>query len=478
MKALAAAALLVTQALAQGPYQPTRAALAARPTPGWFTDARFGVFIVWGPYSVPAWAPKGKYAEWYGYRVETARAKNDMADAWLAHHSLVYGVDFPYQGFVDRFRAEAFDAGAWAKLIADSGARYVVHSAKYHDGFAMWPSADASRSWGKPWNSAEAGPKRDLVGDLDQALRRRGIRSGLYYSIYEWFNPLYLKDWRKYRDEHLFPQFKDMVNRYKPDIVWLDGQWDHTFDEWRSGELAAWLFNESPVKDAVAVNDRWGGRRAMADTSGEPVVGYRTSEYESGFDAAAGPWEENRGMGGSYGYNRNEDIQDYRSGQQLIRLLVEVASRGGNLLLDIGPSADGRIPVIMQERLLEMGAWLKENGEAIYGTSAGPVQQPGALTGAAKPDHAMTPAEEAKQAKERKWATTARPGKIYLHLFEWPANGKITVPISSRSVNAARMLAGGPDLKLGHEGPNVRITLPARQTDLMPAVVVLDSPEP
>jgi alpha-L-fucosidase len=427
---------------------------------------------------VPGWAPKGKYAEWYGHRVETARRKNDAADPWLAYHSKVFGRDFPYSGFVERFRAEMFDAGRWAKLVADSGARYVVHTAKYHDGFALWPSADATRSWGRPWNSVETGPKRDLVGELDAALRQRGIRSGLYYSVYEWFNPLYVSDWRRYRDEHHFPQFKDMVSRYKPDIVWLDGQWEHTFDEWRSGELAAWLFNESPVKDFVAVNERWGGKRAIDPGMKEPVVGFRTSEYEGGFDGKSGPWEENRGMGGSYGYNRNEDIEDYRSGQQLIRLLVEVASRGGNLLLDIGPEADGRIPVVMQERMLEIGAWLKVNGEAIYGSTAGPVQQPGELTGAAKPDQALTPEEEARRSRARTWATTAKPGKVYVHLLQWPDGGALQLPYAASQVKSARLLDGGAPVVVRRQGGGLRLTLPACPPAALPAVVVLDVNRP
>jgi alpha-L-fucosidase len=473
MKCALIGMLLAAALLAQGPYEPTRASLSRRPTPAWFNDAKFGVFIVWGPYSVAGWAPKGKYAEWYGNRVEMARRKNDANDPWLQYHTKVFGRDFPYAGLADRFKAEMFDADRWADLLARSGAKYVVHSAKYHDGFALWPSAEATRSWGRPWNSVEAGPRRDLVGELDRAVRKRGIRSGLYYSVYEWFNPLYLADWRRYRDEVHMPQFKDMVTRYKPDMIWLDGQWDHTFEEWRSGELAAWLFNESPVKDFVAVNERWGGKRAIDPGMKDPVVGFKTSEYESGFDPSAGAWEEDRGMGASYGYNRNEDADDYRSGRQLIRLLVEVSSRGGNLLLDIGPTSDGRIPVVMQERLLEIGAWLKVNGEAIYGTTAGPVQLPGPMTGAAKPDHALTPAEEEQQGRARTWATTARPGKVYVHVFEWPRGGLLELPAGIGRVQSARMLDGGAVVGVSAKGGKVSLRLQGSRPELVPAVVEL-----
>jgi len=158
------------------------------------------------------------------------------------------------------------------------------------------------------------------------------------------------------------PQFKDVVTRYKPDIIFGDGEWDLTSAEWHTPELLAWLFNESPVKDTVVINDRWG-----KDTR-HKHGGYWTTEYTPGMADLDHPWEESRGMGFSYGYNRAERLDDYHSSRELLIMLVDLVSRGGNLLLDIGPSADGTIPVIMEERLIQMGNWLKINGDAIYGT--------------------------------------------------------------------------------------------------------------
>ena len=183
-----------------------------------------------------------------------------------------------------------------------------------------------------------------------------------YYSLYEWFNPLWLSDRKRFVDEHLFPQFKDVVTRYKPAIIFSDGEWEMTSKEWKSEELLAWLFNESPSRDEVVIDDRWG-----SDTR-HKHGGYYTTEYAAGMEGAAHPWEESQGMGFSYGYNRAENLDDYKSARNLVLLLVDTVSRGGNLLLDIGPNADGTIPVIMQQRLVEMGDWLKVNGEAIYGT--------------------------------------------------------------------------------------------------------------
>jgi len=188
---------------------------------------------------------------------------------------------------------------------------------------------------------------------------------GYYYSLYEWFNPLWKTDKKRYVDEHMFPQFKDLVTRYRPSVIFSDGEWELSDTAWRSEELLAWLFNESPVKDEVVVDDRWGSNTRGKNTGAT----YSTSEYGAGMDASV-VWEESQGIGSSYGYNRNEQLNDYKSGKELLFLLTDIVARGGNLLLDIGPTADGRIPVIMQERLAEMGAWLDVNGEAIFGTTA------------------------------------------------------------------------------------------------------------
>jgi alpha-L-fucosidase len=185
---------------------------------------------------------------------------------------------------------------------------------------------------------------------------------GIYYSLYEWYNPLWLSDKKRYITEHMHPQFKDVVTRAKPSIIFSDGEWDLPSEEWRSPELLAWLFNESPVRDEVVIDDRWG-----KDTR-HKHGGYYTTEYTAGLAAGTHPWEESRGMGYSYGYNRMETLRDYHTDRDLLLMLIDIVSRGGNLLLDIGPTADGRIPVIMEERLTQIGDWLRPNGEAIYGT--------------------------------------------------------------------------------------------------------------
>lgn len=343
------------------PFQPDWKSLDKRPTPQWYLDAKFGIEFHWGLYSVPAWAPPHDslpYAEWYWNKISNESPTN----VWWQFHKMRYGGDFRYPDFAPQFRAELFDAERWADLFAKSGAQYVVPTSKHHDGFCLWPSLEASRDWGRPWNSMEIGPHRDVLGEMAKAVRQRGLKFGVYYSLYEWFNPIYLTNRAAYVTEHMIPQFKDLVTRYQPAVVYTDGEWDMDSADWKSPELVAWLFNESPCKDYVVINDRWG--KETRHRHG----GFFTTEYGAGLKDGLHPWEESDGMGYSYGYNRAENLEDYKSSRQLILMLCDLVSRGGNFFLDIGPRADGGIPVIMQERLLEMGDWLRVNGEAIYGT--------------------------------------------------------------------------------------------------------------
>lgn len=362
--------IMSTTAVAQT-YQATWASIDSRPVPAWFEDAKFGIFIHWGVYSVPSFGPLLRdgagiyecYAEWYWARLMN---KEDKAHRFFNdYHTNMYGLKVQYQDFVNDFKAELFKPDEWAKIFKAAGAKYVVLTSKHHEGFALWPSKQA---WN--WNAMDVGPHRDLAGDLMNAVKSEGLRMGYYYSLYEWFNPLYKSDVKKYVDDHMIPQMKDLVTSYKPDVLWTDGEWDHPSETWKSTEFLKWLYNDSPVKNEVVVNDRWG--KETRSVHG----GFFTTEYDMATDdkpiskKVERPWEECRGIGSSFGYNRNENLADYSSSDELVKILIDKVARGGNLLLNIGPTADGRIPVIMQQRLADLGAWLQVNGEAIYGTRA------------------------------------------------------------------------------------------------------------
>ena len=337
-------------------YSPTWESLDQRPVPQWFKDAKFGIFIHWGVYAVPGWSPVGTYAEWYQNGLNTGDK------ARIAFHKKKFG-DLTYYQLADQFKAELYNPDEWARLFEQSGAKYIVLTSKHHDGFTLWPDKNADRTWGFPWNASAVGPKRDLLGDLFKAVKKTSVHAGMYYSLYEWFNPLWKQDPKKFAAEHTWPQMKDLINNYQPEVFWTDGDWDASENIWKSKEFLAWLYNESPVKDKVVTYDRWGSGVRFKHGA------VFTPEYEPDLDFEDHYFEESRGMGYSYGYNREEDAWDYNSAQSLVLHLIDKVSRGGNFLLDIGPDEHGKIPPIMQERLLQIGEWMKINGEAIYGSS-------------------------------------------------------------------------------------------------------------
>lgn len=432
MRTIIALIILVAAVVsANAAYQPTWESIDSRPIPQWYDDAKFGIFIHWGVYSVPAWGPKGSYSEWYWHYM------NDPKHPTYKYHRENWPALSHYQDFAPMFKAELFNPDQWADIFARSGAKYIVLTSKHHEGFCLWPSAE---SWN--WNSVDIGPHRDLCGDLTKSVKAKGLKMGFYYSLYEWYNPIYRSDIKRYVDQHMLPQLKDLVTRYEPSIIWPDGEWEHPSSTWRSTEFLAWLYNESSVKDEVVVDDRWGN-----DCRGKHG-GFYTTEY--GHHAGEGvgkdsrKWEECRGMGASFGYNRNEDLADYRSATELVHLLVDLVSKGGNLLLDIGPTADGRIPVIMEQRLVEIGDWLKVNGEAIYGTKPWRVASEGDV-----------------------WFT-AKDGAVYAITKRWPGKELILSEPKSSKSTIVTMLGRLEPLKWKSKDGMISIEVPQLSVDEVP----------
>jgi alpha-L-fucosidase len=348
--------LLLTQFAWSQKYTADWTSIDSRPTPDWWRNDKFGIFIHWGVYSVPAYCSKGNYAEWYQNGLENGDT------ARINFHKRKYGADFSYYKFADSFKAELFNPDEWARLFEKAGAKYIVLTSKHHDGFCLWPNKDANKAWGFPWNAVDAGPHRDLLGDLFTACRKTSVKPGMYYSLYEWFNPLWKTDRARYVNEVMQPQAHELIEKYKPFVFWTDGEWDAPAETWKSKEFISWVYNEAKNRDSIVLNDRWGSGVRFNH------AGIYTPEYQPELDFADHDFEESRGMGFSYGYNRMEDAWDYNSAQTLILHLIDKVSRGGNFLLDIGPDEHGKIPPIMQERLLDIGDWLKTNGEAIYNT--------------------------------------------------------------------------------------------------------------
>lgn len=337
--------------------------------PLWYDDCKFGIFIHWGLYSVPAYAPRtwelgevpvdenwfcgNPYAEWYYNSVNVGRGPV------YEHHRAVYGKDFSYESFADMWKAEHWNPIKWAELFKEAGAGYVVLVTKHHDGFCLFPSKYTD------YNSVLRGPERDIMGELTQAVRSRGLKMGAYYSgIIDWqfANDPIFKEADNFDNacptaayaDYAYLQSKELIDLYSPSVFWNDIGWP------RQGvnalpHLLAHYYNT--VEDGV-VNDRFNGL----------YHDFATKEYKYGAASRKEKWEMCRGMGLSFGYNAQEGEDKIISTSDFIRLLVETVSNNGNLLINIGPRADGTIPEEQVKRLKEMGRWLRTNGEGIYKT--------------------------------------------------------------------------------------------------------------
>lgn len=449
-------------------YQPTWESLDSRPVPSWFGNAKFGIFIHWGLYFVPAWSPKGTYAEWYKHWAD----KKDLfgngdfkGDEVYEYHKKMYG-EKSYADFAAMFKALDYNPVQWAELFEKAGAKYVVLTTKHHDGYALWPSKEASRDFGRPWNSVDIGPGRDLVGEFTEAVRGKGLRVGLYYSMIEWDSPLCMRGRMDcYVKEHLLPQCKELVTNYKPDLLWSDGNGGYSEDIYKIKDFLAWLYSATDVKEKVVVNDRWA--KGMKHVHGD----FFTSEYSTSDLDVEKPWEECRGIGFSFGLNRNEDIEDYSSPKGLVLTLTNIVARGGNLLLGIAPDANGKIPPVMQERLLQMGKWLAVNGEAIYDTHKWRESfqwSAGAREGLKKGKYyvsgdailAQTVCPEKGQAVKEAFFTQSAKGDVYAILPVLKSGKFVLKNIQSTNNTRISMLGLNKTLLWKQKGKNIEVTIP------------------
>ncbi|XP_051868665.1 plasma alpha-L-fucosidase [Pristis pectinata] len=387
-------ALLSISPGCQSTPAPSWDTIDSRPLPPWFDRAKFGVFIHWGVFSVPSFG-----SEWFWYYWQKQRLKQ-----YVEFMERSYPPGFTYPEFAPMFSATFFDAAQWADLLSSSGAKYVVLTSKHHEGFTLWGS---KYSWN--WNAVDVGPHRDLVGELAQAVRNRtSLRFGLYHSLFEWFNPAFLEDaasvfqTNKFPTTKSLPELYEIVNKYRPEILWSDGDGGAPDTYWNSTGFLSWLYNQSPVRETVVTNDRWG-----AGTICKHGGYYTCSDRYNPGHLLAHKWENCMTIDSkSWGYRREAQLQDYLTIEQLVKTLVETVSCGGNLLMNIGPTHDGRIIPIFEERLRQMGQWMRVNGEAIYDTSPW-----------RKQNDTVTPGV---------WYTSL-PGKhvVYAIFLAWPKMGQL-----------------------------------------------------
>jgi alpha-L-fucosidase len=363
-----------------GPVLATPPAYPDLTPPQWYRDAKLGFFVHWGLYSLPAYAETGRapgdaprpvpiedgyahhhYAEWYA---NTIRVPGSPA---ARVHEERYGVGTSYEDLAMLWDPQGFDAGALIAELAAAGARYVVPTAKHHDGFALWDTASTT------FSAPRRGPGRDLIAELHAATLAHGLRFGVYFSgALDWhvssFPPIDsdVALFRYRRNDEAFAryaaaQLDELIDRFSPAVLWNDIDWPDAGKGLEPFGVSALLRRYLDAVPDGVVNDRWG----------VPAHGVLTREYDSGDDVGDRVWESTRGVGHSFGCNAEEDETDHLTGEELIRLLVEVVADGGNLLLNVGPRADGSLPPLQLKAIRALGTWLAVNGEAIYDTRPG-----------------------------------------------------------------------------------------------------------
>jgi alpha-L-fucosidase len=440
-------------------FESTKTSIRKHEVPDWFHDAKFGIFIHWGLYSIPAFAVKelslgdvahigeeyyfknNPYAEWY---LNTLRISGSPTQEY---HYEEYGKDVSYDDFKPIFNEELkkWNPQEWANLFKKSGAKYVVLVTKHHDGFLLWPSKYPNPLKEKYYAS------RNIVSELTKSVKDKGIRMGFYYSTsLDWsFNSEPIKDRKSDMTngittpeytEYVKNHWYELINDYKPSILWSDIGVPPLFDLF---ELFAYYYNNFP--DGV-INDRWdklfhkdGKVYKMRRTF---FYDFTTPEYYSYNIIKKKKWESNRGIGHSYGYNKTEKEGDYLIANELIRMLVDIVSKNGNLLLNVGPMPDGTIPKIQEEVLLGIGNWLKINGEGIYGTR--PWER-----------------AEGKTIDNLDVRFTQKNGTIYIHLLSKPVGKKIRIiSVKIPKKSSITLLGYGDQLKWSRDLDDLIIDIP------------------
>ncbi|KDR85835.1 hypothetical protein GALMADRAFT_218912 [Galerina marginata CBS 339.88] len=358
-------------------WKATSSDVAIHESPDWFNDAKFGIFIHWGPYSVPAYGPPKSYAEWYDYDLHTPPL-NSSNPTW-AHHLANWGPNVVYDDFIPMFTAKNFNPSDWVNLFDEAGAKYFVQVTKHHDGFAIFDTGNTTNR-----SSVKLGPKRDLLNELFTVAKNEkpNLRRGTYYSLPEWYNPDYKKygfsEWpgglatnafnaskglepytghvniTDYLTDLQLPHQLTLMNKYDTEIMWCDIGGPNMFPQ-----MASTFFNQAFSQNRqVVVNNRCGA-------SGD----FDTPEYTKLGSTQVRKWESNEGMDPfSYGLNDATPASAYKNGTAIVQNLVDIVSKNGNFLLDVGPDATGQIIPAMQAGLLQTGAWLKYGGPCIYGT--------------------------------------------------------------------------------------------------------------
>lgn len=413
----------------------------------WWREARFGMFIHWGLYSVPA-------GEWQGIT---------HYGEWIRHSAKIPLKT--YDQFVQKFNPVKFDATAWVKMAKNAGMKYIVVTSKHHDGFCLFDSKQTD------FDIMATPFKQDIMKELANACRAEGIRICWYHSIMDWHHPDYLprRDWEKDRTTegadferyitYLKAELKELLTNYGDiSVLWFDGEWEPTWNSQRGRDLLEYVRSLQPD---IIVNNRVGaGRQGMGGFTkeGELAADFSTPEQEIPATGVPGlDWETCMTMNEHWGYSK--DDKNWKSTKTLLQMLADIASKGGNYLLNVGPTSEGLFPQESIERLNEIGNWMKTNGEAIYGTQASLFSK--------------------LSWGRSTWKKTSNGYRIYLHVFERPVDGRLIVPGLLNTPESVHFLSGNPGemLKYTRKDSDLIINLPENMPDAINSVIAIDLDE-
>ena len=409
----------------------------------WWRDARFGMFIHWGLYAIPAgeWKGTTNHAEWIRTTAEIPLEEYDQ--------------------FLDDFNPVEFDAEAWVKMAKDAGMKYITITSKHHDGFGLYDSKTSD------FDVMATPFKRDILKELADACEKAGIKLCFYHSIMDWHHPDYLprRGWEKNRStegaefpryvDYMKNQLKELLTNYgEIGVLWFDGEWEDTWTHEEGVELYDYIRSLQPN---IIINNRVDkGRQGMQGLTAEGnfVGDFGTPEQEIPDTGLPGiDWESCMTMNDHWGYNKNDD--NWKSSEELIQNLVDIASKGGNFLLNIGPKADGTFPQESIERLAAIGEWMNANGASIYETQASPFEHLdwGRVT-----------------QKQINGGT-----RLYLHVFDWPENGELRLGgIRNEAIKASLLSAASTQLSIRRDEDALVIELPKISPNSIDEVISLD----